>query len=60
LKAVGYALVLSALLGGAYFVIGLLNGLARDACARNCPNDPSGIRVVFDIGGFKYQECMCK
>jgi hypothetical protein len=60
MKAIGYALVISALLGGGYFLLNLLNGLARDQCARNCPGDPEAIHRKFEIGPFKYEECMCK
>ena len=60
MKVVGYALVLSALLGGGYFILKLINASAREACNRICPADPAALATRFDVGPFKYQECLCK
>jgi hypothetical protein len=60
MKALGYALVISALVGGAIFVMNLLSSMAGDQCARNCPNDPQALVEKLDIGPFHYVECMCK
>jgi hypothetical protein len=60
MKSLGYALLLAGLVGGGIFMANLLSGMAREQCNRNCPDDPNGVRKVFDIGFVKYEECMCK
>lgn len=60
MKSIGYALLLAGLVGGGIFLSNLMSGMAREQCGRNCPDDPNGVRVVFDIGFVKYEECLCK
>lgn len=59
MKSLGYALLISGLVGGAYLLTKVISQKSAQECARQCPENEAALRTAFQIGPLALQLCNC-
>ena len=59
MKAIGIALLLSALVVGGGLLSNFVSKMAVEECARQCPDNPTALSTKLAFGPFKLQVCAC-